>query len=297
MSFKNKLNVNYKKNINKKSTLLEEELYELYIDISSILSNKKNNKYINLNIKKINSKIIINSIKDIIITYIKENIEEKKQMRNIIIKLENDIKIYLKEIFSKEIEKEIHINKINKYIKIEEEYEILKEKVKYKKGKFLNDDKKDNEIFILRQENSNLKNEINKLDLIIKENNEKIKNMKKKIKKIDYNIQYNTLNNKNINIRIIDSPYKTTMNTMSNNHIINNNIIINEHKNKLNKNKTNANSTKNFLNTSYNQNNKFIKRVSNNILKIREKDKINELNKTTNLFHKIKDKNRVLKNF
>ena len=41
--------------------------------------------------------------------------------------------------------------------------------MKYNKGKFLKDDKKENEIFILRQENSNLKNDIKNLENKIKE--------------------------------------------------------------------------------------------------------------------------------
>ena len=48
---------------------------------------------------------------------------------------------------------------------MKEEFDSLKEKVKYKNGKFLEDDRKENEIIILRNENSNLKNEIKKMEI------------------------------------------------------------------------------------------------------------------------------------
>jgi hypothetical protein len=47
---------------------------------------------------------------------------------------------------------------------MEEEYEELKEKLKYEGGKFLDNDRKDNEIMILRNENSKIKKEIVKLE-------------------------------------------------------------------------------------------------------------------------------------
>ena len=47
---------------------------------------------------------------------------------------------------------------------MEESFEEMKEKLKYEDGKFLDNDKKDNEIFILRAENTNLKNVISQLE-------------------------------------------------------------------------------------------------------------------------------------
>ena len=83
--------------------------------------------------------------------------------------------------------------------------------MKYKKGKFLNDDKKENEIFILTKENSNLKTEIIKL-------NKELKQYKIKINK--------QLSNKNINIRIFESPDKITkFNLRRNNQSHQNQII------------------------------------------------------------------------
>ena len=48
-------------------------------------------------------------------------------------------------------------------MQIEEDYEDLKEKVRFEEGRFMENDRKDNEIIILRRENSNLKQEIFKM--------------------------------------------------------------------------------------------------------------------------------------
>ena len=135
--------------------------------------------------------------------------EEKNQIENYIIKLENDKRKNIKEIFEKKNENEVYVHKMRKYLDINEQYEKLKIKVKFKKGKFLNDDKKENEIFILRQENSNLKKEINKLENKIKQyktnkiinNNIIINSYDKKSKEKSYHKILNTFySNKRINL-------------------------------------------------------------------------------------------------
>ena len=114
--------------------------------------------------------------------YIKILIEEKnnnnnpiynrknyKQLESYIIKLEDDIRYLMKREYQSIINRDSLEMKIRAYMQIEEEYENLKEKVKFEDGKFLDNDRKDNEIIILRRENSNLKKEINKLEKESKE--------------------------------------------------------------------------------------------------------------------------------
>ena len=109
--------------------------------------------------------------------YIKLLIEEKninnnvmynrknyKQLESYITKLEDDIRFLMKREFQNKIHRDSLEMKIRAYIQVEEEYESLKEKVKFEDGKFLDNDRKDNEIIILRRENSNLKKELNKLE-------------------------------------------------------------------------------------------------------------------------------------
>lgn len=278
MSYKNKFIIN--KKIPPKKISFEKEIINIFeilqdsISINELIKTSHLTKYSKDKIDiKINNQLNINSLIEkikevikIIISKLNELYNEKNQMMNYIIKLENDIKKNMKEILEANNQREVFEYKIQKYSKIKEEYEQLKEKVKFKKGKFLNDDKKENEIFILTKENSNLKTEISKLN--------------KELKQYKLN---NPINKKNINIRIYESPDKFKKfnsahnNQKYNNQIINNNIIINN----FNRKKSKQN---NKLNTSY----------SNKLYFNKKENK--DMNKTMNLFFKDKKKNRVIKN-
>ena len=84
---------------------------------------------------------------------------ELSQLESHIRKLENDIKFLLQKEFQNKIKRDALEMKLNSYMEMENEFEELKEKVKYEGGKFLNNERKDNEIIILRQENGILKKE------------------------------------------------------------------------------------------------------------------------------------------
>ena len=90
--------------------------------------------------------------------------EEKNQYENIIRRLEAKERFLTKIKFMNSLQKEAMENKIGEYIEMEEEYEEMKTKLKYENGRFLNNDRKDNEILIIRSENSNLKKSIKKLE-------------------------------------------------------------------------------------------------------------------------------------
>ena len=60
-------------------------------------------------------------------------------------------------VFELKFQLEIYQSSIEEYIHMEEEFEEMKQKFKYEGGKFLDNDRKDNEILILRAENTNLK--------------------------------------------------------------------------------------------------------------------------------------------
>ena len=102
-------------------------------------------------------------------------------------------------------------------MEMESEFEELKDNVKYEGGKFLNNERKDNEIIILRQENSILKKEIekykenNKLyeskikseEEIIQDLKNQITNLNKKISTLEKeNVNQPKTNNSSININI-----------------------------------------------------------------------------------------------
>ena len=154
---------------------LNKKLYELYSDIKAYLFSSEENNTNNLEIiSSTNPLLIIKTIQEYF-NYIKNNynFDLITQLENTIIKLEKDLKYHIKNEFMLKIQKDSSDSKIRNYMEMEEEFEELKEKVRYEGGKFLNNDRKDNEIKILRRENSNIKREIKKLEM-------KIKNLEKK---------------------------------------------------------------------------------------------------------------------
>ena len=156
-------------------TNLKRELYELYIDIKSYLISLNENITNDSEIETSSDPfLIIKTIHDYI-NIIKNNkkINLISQLENIIIKLEKDLKYHIKNEFMLKIQKDSADSKIRSFMEMEEEFEELKEKVRYEGGKFLNNDRKDNEIKILRRENSNIKREVKKMEI-------KIKNLEKK---------------------------------------------------------------------------------------------------------------------
>ena len=88
-----------------------------------------------------------------------------------LLKYENQIKFHIKNFFQLQVEKESLTNKIKMLMKIENEYQEMKEKFKYNNGHFLDNDRKENEIEILRRENSNVKKALMKIE----EENENLK--------------------------------------------------------------------------------------------------------------------------
>ena len=214
---------------------IEQELIDLYSNLIQLLNEHDLFKHIqilknlldkNYTIKKTKSRLVIDKMKailKIIVIQLSELYKEKYQMCNYIIKIENDIRKNTKEILGNKIEKELYLFQLHKFSEINKEYEQLKDKVKYKKGKFLNDDKKENEIFILRQENSNLKNEISKLQ-------EKLNRYK-----------INKIVNNNIIINSYNKKYTSN----------------------ITKNKSKTKNYKHILNTSYNNSKKNINKKLN----------------------------------
>ena len=161
---------------------IKEQLYIFYLELKGEITKK------NIEIEKDQLEEIITSTKtNTIINYIRElvyklinmkfpkNEDEKNtknnkisrdielaQLENQIRKLEFDNKYYIQREFQHKIKRDTLEMKLNAYMEMENEFEELKEKVKYEGGKFLNNERKDNEIIILRQENSILKKEIEK---------------------------------------------------------------------------------------------------------------------------------------
>ena len=139
---------------------------------------------------------------------------ENEKYENIIKNLEEKERFLTKIRLQDKLQKEAMENKINEYMDMEDEFEEMKTKLKYEDGRFLNNDRKDHEIIIIRNENSKLKNTVdelekenNKLKNQISEQNQKINSLKEEIDKLNKrNNQMHKLllenedNNNNLNL-------------------------------------------------------------------------------------------------
>ena len=202
---------------------IKEELFSLFKGIKDDIPNDKlplNRKNIQ-NISTLDSITLITYIKESIPILINQKISEAKtqnnndisaefddyanlkkeyyQLENQLKKVESDNRHYLQKYLKSEIQKKVLDMKLNAYMCLEEEYEELKEKVKYEGGKFLDNERKDNEIFILRAENSALKKEIVKFEHNIKIKENRIKEHQQTIKEMKFNIE--NLNRKIYNLK------------------------------------------------------------------------------------------------
>ena len=227
---------------------IKTQIYELYDEIKTSFSKFELEKLGNGTSQEITPSteipLLLKFLKDFIKLQIKEkktdndrdnnqfSKEDHRQLEKYIIKLEEDIKYFLKRQFQTKMQRDTLEMRIRAYLQMEEEFEDLKEKVKYDDGKFLDNDRKENEIIILRKENSLLKKEItileknktiiNKLEDRNKElekinsSNEemirglkyRIKQLKKKINDVEEelnNTKKNTFNNENNSRNMINN--------------------------------------------------------------------------------------------
>ena len=161
------------------------------------------------------------------------NKDEKKEMNfaeyeSIIRNLESKQRILTKNYFQQKLQIDAMENKMEEYMEMEDEFEEMKTKLKYEDGRFLNNDRKDNEILIIRGENSILKTEINKLEEKVKSLDELLNTKEKKIQEL--NSELEKIRNKfeqknetnispsiNINIRNVHSNNNNDLNNETDN--------------------------------------------------------------------------------
>ena len=179
----------------------KEDLNNLFYEIISEIKNCKieiEEDDFRKNIQTISSKQLIDYLHDSIKILLKKKFEEEKEeqkkeetqlklmkkipietneinkLENILKKLEEKERNLIKLVFKYKLQKDAMKNKIEDLLDIEDEYEEMKEKFKYEDGRFLENDRKDNEILILRQENTNLKQ-------FISDNEKKYKQLEDKL--------------------------------------------------------------------------------------------------------------------
>ena len=268
------------KNDNKLKT--KEDLYTLFYEIISEIKGCKiemDEEEFQENIQIISMNQLIYYIKDALNILINQKVYESKekqkkedfkellnlkklknndffQYENSLKKLEENERKLIKQYFQEKLHKEFMENKLDEYIDIEDEFEEMKKKLKYEDRRLLNNDKKEQQIIKLRQENINLKKEINykndrnkKIVNNITDKEKEIESLKKafqnlKIKIEEKEKELNLFSNININIinnsynqQTKNSNYYSTNNTITkivsnttktdNNNIISHNITNN----------------------------------------------------------------------
>jgi hypothetical protein len=235
---------------------IKQELYSLYKTILKIYTNELYSS----EIQDISSYTILSLISNIRV-FIKEIIslnnyykENLSQQENMIKKLEFDVKYYLKNLLHYKIQNNSLEIKLNAFVSMEEDYEELKAKVKFEGGKFLENDRKDNEIIILRNENSRIKKEIKKLEsqkiVMESEYNEKIKKLENEILILNNKISDMEKNNRE-NKNDFNSSDNLKLNIKDNKE-----NIANKKLKKNNFNLSNVHNIINFTNNNFANNNK-----------------------------------------
>ena len=230
---------------------IKEELFKLYYEILSEIKNEKvkiDEEQYQENLRSTKVETIIHYIKESIgvlvakeirqyeeflnVKRLKENSEKSSndqtrlivQYEQTIKKLENDLRRLLREKFSSRLQREALEMRMEGYMEMEESFEEMKEKLKYEDGQFLDNDRKDNEIIILRSENSNLKNVIQKLEqdaskfqeekensqLLIMKQKAKIEKLIKKLTK------YEKMHKENLTPNLVSTPSASNLNSVSN---------------------------------------------------------------------------------
>ena len=154
----------------------------------------------------------LSSIISIIISITTTKIEKIKQLYESLLKRdEQTIRILYRNLLTQKLLKDALTSKISILITKEKEYEMIKDKTGayVKNGQIIYNKQKDNEIIILRQENSNLKDMIENYEKIIKEKDLLYENLINKFntikKDLNMRINHKKISVPNININLGDS--------------------------------------------------------------------------------------------
>ena len=213
-------------NIDENSTFtFIKEINEDFKKISQVLHSSYNN-FPNNKIELIDN--IIKNIYLSLLNFLKNHSNLYEQLLQ---KTEMQLRFHIKNEYMLKLQKDALENKIKSLLIRDEEYEKLKQltNVIVENGHFILNDRKENEIIILKAENSNLKKAINKFEKEIEKKNRREKDLTNEIKIIieTYDKKLNELkknltptkktkhSNSSININDISSNIKLNQNNTS----------------------------------------------------------------------------------
>ena len=204
----------------------KDNLFSLYYELTSEIKGKKieidEDEYEdNLRVTPLNQ--IVNYVRECIMILLKKLTKTKpqsvtptdtdiNQYEQLLKKFEERQRNFIKKYFMHRLQREVYEAKIEEYMEMEDEFEEMKAKYKYEDGKFLENDRKDNEILIIRTENTKLKGiietnesniqtlktELDNKDKQIQQLNEQVYNLMKKLEQTEKEL--NLFSNININI-------------------------------------------------------------------------------------------------
>ena len=222
----------------KKEHKWKELLYNLFYEIKSEIINSKieiEEEEYQENINSTTIPQLVNYIHDSIQILLKKKIEDSKEEQkeldkkfylnsnlldknenkeinfseyeSIIRNLESKQRILTKNFFQQKLQIDAMENKMEEYMEMEDEFEEMKTKLKYEDGRFLNNDRKDNEI-------KSLEELLNTKEKKIEEINNELEKMKNKFEqKNETNISPSI----NINIRNVHSNNNNDLNNETDN--------------------------------------------------------------------------------
>ena len=213
-------------NIDENSTFtFIKEINEDFKKISQVL-HSSNNNFPNNKIELIDN--IIKNINLSLLNFLKIHSNLYEQLLQ---KTEMQLRFHIKNEYMLKLQKDALENKIKSLLIRDEEYEKLKQltNVIVENGHFILNDRKENEIIILKAENSNLKKAINNYEKVIEKKNRREKDLTNEIKIIieTYDKKLNELkknltptkktkhSNSSININDISSNIKLNQNNSS----------------------------------------------------------------------------------
>ena len=268
----------------------EKNISQIIDEINLIIKSLKIIIPINLDLEikeKINCYLSqLTNLLNIITNIIKSNIIQNETLQR---KEEQSIRNLYGKYFNQKLINEVLENKIFILTKKEKEYELLKEKTGaiICNGQIICNERKDNEIIILRTENSLLKTAIKNNEDLLKEKNEMINSLNNDISHYKSQIdelqkvkhgKYSSFSNINININELKKDYMHKSFRSNNKSYINTIQVFSSTKNNLNENQK-INNNKSNIYSSYQMNSQIINRVNNS------KNK-NKIIKKEGIFHK-----------
>jgi hypothetical protein len=241
----------------------------------------------------------------------KENIllNERYNYDNQLKNLESQLRFYISKQLQFKIQRDTYEIKLRNLMDLESEYENLKQKLKYDGKNFLDNDRKENEIEILRRENSNLKKAINQIELEKKLTDSKREISQKTI--LSLKIQLEKLNNKLYKVEKELKELKQNQNSNINININNNlnqssKLVIKQHNDrrnsKLNKrNQNDSEKSENFLSDIINTKSPLNSNYKHSINATKQKHRtnstgsINEETKRFDLISKYCNNNNIMR--